>query len=81
MKALGLVSRLITGPLWCLHEDKSIHNLDTNKHFLELVNFFDDALGDSEGFMKGKVLPLGEATASWLRRFSATTCLVERGRL
>lgn len=51
-----------------------------NKHYLELVNFFDDAHGDIEGFMKGKALPLGEATARWLRRFSATTCLVERGR-
>ena len=63
VKALGLVSRLTTGPLWCLLEDKSIHILDMNRHYLELVNFFDDALGDIERFMKGRLLPFGEATA------------------
>lgn len=40
VKALGLVSRVVTIPLWCLLEDKSIHILDMNKHYLELVNFF-----------------------------------------
>ena len=63
VKALRLVSRLITGPLWCLLEDKSIHILDMNRLYLELVNFFDDALGDIESFMKGRLLQFGEATA------------------
>ncbi|WAR27970.1 hypothetical protein MAR_013674, partial [Mya arenaria] len=38
VKALGLISRLVTGPLWCLIEDKNIHILEINKHYLQLVN-------------------------------------------
>ena len=61
--ALGLVSRLITGPLWCLLEDRSVHIMDMNTHYLELVVFFDDALQDIGKFMKGNLLPFGDATS------------------
>ncbi|WAR12743.1 SPIN3-like protein [Mya arenaria] len=62
VKALGLISKLITVPLWCLLEDKTVHILDMNKHYLELVNFFDEALNDIPSFMKGTILPFGEKT-------------------
>ena len=62
VKSLGLISRLITGPLWSLLEDRNIHILDMNKYYLQLVNFFNDAQANIEIFMKGKLLPFGETT-------------------
>lgn len=63
VKALGLVSRIVTIPPWCLLEDKSIHILDMNKHYLELINFSYEALHDIHAFMKGNIPPFGDKTA------------------
>ena len=51
VKALGLVSRLVTGPLWCLLEDKTVHVLDMNENYLRLVNFLADASANLPEFM------------------------------
>ena len=75
VKALGLVSRLITGPLWCLLEDRSVHIMDMNTHYLELVVFFDDALQDIGKFMKGNLLPFGDATL--VKQDPLLECLLE----
>ncbi|WAQ97078.1 hypothetical protein MAR_029768 [Mya arenaria] len=62
LKALGLVSRLITGPLWCLIEKTPVHILDMNTHYLALVNFFKDASQNINLFMTGNLLLFGEET-------------------
>ena len=36
-KVLGLVCCFITGPLWCLIENKTVHILDMNRHSCELL--------------------------------------------
>ena len=57
-KALGLVSKLITAPLWNLIEDPSIHILDMNNRYLQLVTFLKDmSNGKMEEFVAGKVRP------------------------
>lgn len=37
VKALGLISRHLTGPLWSLLENKDLHILDMNEKYLQLV--------------------------------------------
>lgn len=54
-KALGLICKLITSPLWNLIEDPTIHILDMNDRYLQLVNFLADA--DVEKFMDGQARP------------------------
>ena len=63
VKALGLISRLITGPLWCLLEDKTIHIFVMNKHYLQLVTFLEDTVENIESFMTGNLLIFGELTS------------------
>lgn len=49
LKALALVSKLITSPLWRLLEDCQIHILEMNQHYTELYNFLvaaPDRVGD-----------------------------------
>ena len=53
-KALGLVSRLITVPLWCLIEDKQIHILEMNLVYSKLVDFIEYSTENLSNFMKGK---------------------------
>ena len=62
VKALGLISWLITRPLWTLIEDRNIHVLDMNAHYLQMVNFFSDAVQCMESFMKGEMKVFGEST-------------------
>jgi hypothetical protein len=61
-KALGLICKLITTPLWNLIERKDIHIMDMNKHYLELTTFLNDASQDLDGFISGRMLPFGENT-------------------
>jgi hypothetical protein len=53
-KALGLVSRLITVPLWCLIEGKQIHILEMNLVYSKLVDFIEYSTENLSNFMKGK---------------------------
>lgn len=53
-KALGLVSRLITVPLWCLIEDKQIHILEMNLVYSKLVDYLEYSTENLSDFMKGK---------------------------
>lgn len=39
VKALGLISKLLTCPLWHLLEDKSVNILDMNEKYQQLVTF------------------------------------------
>ena len=61
-KTLGVISKLITSPLWRLIE-KPGHILDMNEHYNELVNFLEKASGDAEcvmQFMNGECKPFDE---------------------
>ena len=53
LRALGLVSKFVTTPLWNILEKKEIHIFDMNKKYLELLQFLESALGDLDSFLKG----------------------------
>ena len=61
-KALGLVSRLITVPLWCLIEDKQMHILEMNLVYSKLVDFLEYSTENLSDFMKGKAHSFIEST-------------------
>lgn len=64
-KALGLISRHITGPLWSLLENKSIHILEMNENYFQLVNFvFLDPSQSIEAVMTGDPLVFWEQNYS-----------------
>lgn len=49
-RVLGLISKLITTPLWRLIEQDI---LDMNMHYLELYTFLSEQSKDASDFMKG----------------------------
>lgn len=59
VKALGLISRHLTGPLWSLLENKDLHILDMNEKYLQLVIFLSDETNNIESFMAGNNLLWG----------------------
>ncbi|XP_033731138.1 uncharacterized protein LOC117320739 [Pecten maximus] len=61
-KALGLICKLVTSPLWNLIEKKEIHIMDMNRHYLQLTTFLSDASNNLDDFMCGQILPFGEDT-------------------
>lgn len=61
-KTLGLISRLVTQPLWCLLEDKSVHIFDMNTFYQQLVDFLNAVPTQMEVFMAGQLLPFGDRT-------------------
>lgn len=50
-RVLGLISKLITAPLWRLIEQDS-HILDMNMHYIELNTFLSEQSKDASDFMK-----------------------------
>ncbi|XP_060592795.1 uncharacterized protein LOC132747429 [Ruditapes philippinarum] len=54
VKAFGLISRFVTGPLWSLLEDRSVHVFDMNEHYVEFVIFLYEAVDNVDAFMKGE---------------------------
>jgi hypothetical protein len=61
-KALGLISNLITCPLWTLLENPNISIINMNSKYLELVLFLDDSSKNIQSFMHGELLPFGQDT-------------------
>ena len=61
-KALGIISCLITTPLWRMIEDKTINIVDMNGKYTELVLFLSDSGLNTSEFMLGNLLPFGEST-------------------
>ena len=61
-KALGLISKLITCPLWTLLENPNISIINMNAKYLELVLFLDDSSKNIQSFMRGELLPFGQDT-------------------
>ncbi len=57
-KALGLICKLITTPLWNLIEECSINIFDMNDRYLQLVNFLEEISEDKMmDFLLGKLYP------------------------
>ena len=56
VKALGLISRLVTSPLWRLLEAKDIHIFRMNKHYKDLVDNLEVAANNVQDFMQGRIL-------------------------
>ncbi len=54
-KALSLVNKLITGPLWVLMERKDIHIMELKDFALRLVKCLEDAALNVRDFMEGKL--------------------------
>lgn len=61
-KALGLVCKLITTPLWHLIERKDLHIMDMNNFYLQLTNYLKDSVNNIDDFMAGRLLPFGGDT-------------------
>ena len=60
VKALGLISKFITCPLWCILEDKSISIVDMNMKYNELVTYLENAAENVAQFMSGQILVFGD---------------------
>lgn len=58
-KALGLISKLLTAPLWRLLEDPKVHIAEMSQVFTELVMFLQDYSSDDRvaSFMNGTCVP------------------------
>lgn len=61
-KALGLVCKLVTTPLWHLIERKDLHIMDMNNFYLQLTNYLKDAVNNIDDFIAGRLLPFGDDT-------------------
>lgn len=56
-KALGLISKFISTPLWNLLENKEVKILDMNKHYLNLQLTLREACENIGEFMAGNIAP------------------------
>ena len=54
-RALGLINKFVTGPLWRLLES-GIHILDMSKHYLKMSSLFFDLSVDAKEFMLDNVI-------------------------
>jgi len=72
---LGLISRCITYPLWCVLEDKSVTITDMNARYLEMVTYMEDALNNLDKFMSGELLLFEQ----YVQRDCISRYLVEPG--
>ena len=61
-KALGLVERLVTQPLWSVIEKKDVNVLDMNSKYKQLLDFCSTVNDNMDNFMKGHYLPFGDDT-------------------
>ena len=55
-KALALICKFITSPLWCVLEDKSVSLSDMNEKYLAVVNYMEDASANVDQFMSGNLI-------------------------
>ena len=55
-KALGLISKYITTPLWRVIEDTDVSISQMNLKYLELLTFLSDVVHNLEEFIQGKLL-------------------------
>ncbi|XP_064600328.1 uncharacterized protein LOC135466649 [Liolophura sinensis] len=55
-RALGIIDKMITGPLWRKLNEEGMHILDTNQIWKEVTNFLDECSNDSTPMMNGKTV-------------------------
>ena len=55
-KALGLICKMITTPLWVLIESKDVSIMDMNSKYLHLITFLEDAAKNTEDFINGNLI-------------------------
>ena len=56
VKALGLISKFISCPLWSVLEDKNVSVVDMNTKYLQLVTFLEDSAQNVDNFMTGQMV-------------------------
>ncbi len=71
-KAMGLICKFITSPLWRLLESKDTHIFDINSKLKELLNYVTKASTQIPQFMSGDLPSFGEVKEDW-----SYTALVE----
>lgn len=52
-KALGLISYLVTVPLWCIIENRNIHVLDGSVYYQEIIEYLESSVENLDGFITG----------------------------
>ena len=70
LKVLGLISKMITSPLWRLLESR-IHILDMNSHYKQLVDFLEQTISDPSDIILGQSAPFGLESIDKDQRFSS----------
>ena len=55
-RALGLIDKLVTGPLWRILES-DIHILDVSSEYTQLLQFFTECSNDASQFLTGEKVP------------------------
>ena len=55
-RALGLISKLVTGPLWRILEDESVHVLDMTSKYQHMLHTFERWAEDASEVLKGDVI-------------------------
>jgi len=73
MKALGLISKIVTCPLWCILEDKGVTMADMNAKYLQLVEFLQDAATNTDKFMLGEL----HVFESYVNKDCVYECLIQ----
>ena len=62
IKALGLINKFITCPLWSMLEDKHISAIDMDTKYLEVVTYLEDSAKNIADFMNGRIFLFGNRT-------------------
>ena len=73
-KALRMVSKFVSTPLWILLEDRSVSLLEMDKHYLMLKNGLQEVFKCVNEFMCVRVLPQGNSVE--IKKDSVHDCLI-----
>ena len=65
-RALGLLAKLVVGPLWCLLEDPTVSILDVSKFYTQLNEKFAEWAKDATDLLDGTARPFVDAKVSVL---------------
>ena len=60
VKAMGLINKFVTTPLWKLVEKKDVHVMDLNTFYAQLIHYLEDAVRNIDNFVLGELRPFGE---------------------
>ena len=74
-KALGLVSKLVTVPLWCQIEDSDTHIMDMDNIYHQVVEYISFSVENLDEFMSGKLI-LPFANENKTRNNEIFQCLI-----